>query len=124
MLTVEHLDRIPRDPAYAAAADFENLCKAMTVTEIRDAAMICAELAAAVHGFANSCEATATAVAALHLTTSADLAPVLRGVEAQNARWTERLVRDADTNHRAAMANLRAAGALLWLAEQREVGAP
>lgn len=122
MLTADHLDRIPRDPAYAAAADFENLCKAMTTNEIRDAAMICAELAAAVHGFANSCEATATTVAALHLTTSADLAPVLRGVEAQNARWTERLAKDADTNHRAAMANLRAAGALLWLAEQREAG--
>lgn len=122
MLTVEHLDRIPRDPAYAAAADFENLCKAMTPAEIRDAAMICAELAAAVHGYANSCEATATTVAALHMTTHDDLAPLFRGIEAQNYRWTERLARDADTNHRAAMENLRAAGALLWLAEQREAG--
>lgn len=124
MLTSEHLDRIPRDPAYAAESDFENLCAALTPAEIRDAAMICAELAAAVHGYANTCEATASAVAAQHLTMPADLVTLFRGVETQNARWTEHLVKDADTNHRVAMVNLRAAGALLWLAEQREAGAP
>lgn len=116
------LSRIPLDAEYAAQWGVENLCAAWTPAEMRDAAMICVELAASYNDYVHTCEATAITVASLHLTTPADIAPLLRAAEIQNATWTERLIADADANRRAAMENVRAAGALLWLAEQRESG--
>lgn len=121
--SADRLSRIPLDAEYAAQWDVENLCAAWTPAEIRDAAMICVELAATYNDYVHACEATAITVAALHLTTPTDIAPLLRAAEIQNATWTERLIGDADANRQAAMENVRAAGALLWLAEHRGAGA-
>ncbi|SIC63270.1 Uncharacterised protein [Mycobacteroides abscessus subsp. abscessus] len=121
--SADRLSRIPLDAEYAAQWGVENLCAGWTPAEIRDAAMICVELAATYNDYVHACESTAVTVAALHLTTPADIAPLFRGMEIQNATWTERLIADADANRRSAIDNVRAAGALLWLAEQREAGA-
>lgn len=116
------LSRVPLDRDYAERYDLDNLCKALTPAELRDAALVSAELAAALHGFATSCEATASAVSAAHLTMNGDLEHLFRAYTEQNARFTTQLVDWSVVNGQAAMENLRAAGALLWLAEQREAG--
>ncbi|UBV14953.1 hypothetical protein [Mycolicibacterium fortuitum] len=120
--SADRLSRIPLDAEYAAQWGVENLCAGWTPDEIRDAAAMCAEFATAYLDLIHALDSTAAAVSALHMTTPVDIAPLFRGMEIQNASWTERLVADADANRRSAVDNVRAAGALLWLSKQRESG--
>lgn len=116
------LDKLPHDPEYAALSDYENACAAWTPAEMRDAAHLCVELAALTRRQAHACEALLADIVAFDHAVPEDYHSVFGGVLLHHRQVAEGWVELARAEYESMTRNIRAAGALLWLAEQREAG--
>lgn len=120
--TDDALARVPLDAEYAAQCDLENLCAAWTPAEMRDAARLCIRLGALTRRYAVSCTQFIADALAFEFMVPEDYRAVFGGALQQNQQLMEVMLDSAQGSHDSTNRNLRCAGALLWLAEQREAG--
>lgn len=113
---------VPRDPAYAEWLDLENTCAAWTPAEMRDAAQLCLRLATIQRKHSVIGASLIADLLTFDMSVPEDYRSLLGGVLSGNERACDQMADSAAHNRNSAELNTRCAGALLWLAEQREAG--
>lgn len=116
------MDATSKAKEYAEEWDLANLLAGWTPDELRHAAQINMAIAKVGNDYVNACHEAMASIVAVDFSIPDDFHSLFGAAQAQNRAWSTHLdsvVRTNDTSIREAV---RAANALLWLAEQRESG--
>ncbi|SIF35711.1 hypothetical protein [Mycobacteroides abscessus] len=111
------------EQVFAEERDFPNLLAGWAPDELRHAAQINMAIAKVSNDYVNACREAMASIVAIDFSIPEDFHSFFGGAQAQNRAWSTHLDSVSRDNDAATQEAVRAAGALLWLAEQRESGA-
>lgn len=116
------MDATDSAKAFAEERDFANLLAGWTPDELRHAAQIKMDLARLGNRYAQACWDAMASMVAVDLSIPEDFHSLFGASQSHNRAWTRHLDVVAREMDSVVTNSVRGAGALLWLAEQRESG--